>query len=191
MPGDRLREARIAAGYETAAEAAEAMGVPRSTYIQHESGTRGYPAKRAARYARFFGTTPEWLLYGQGGPRSVSVPLVGRVIHGDLNLGGSCDRVAAPEGATSDTVAAEVGDDSFGAAFQGWLLFWAQPGRARPSPPINALCAVGLPSGAVTFGVLKPASQSGRYHLIAHGSAPPLLDIEVSWASRVIALSPK
>jgi len=191
MPGQRLREARIAAGYETAADAAEAMGVPRSTYVQHENGSRGYPANRAARYARFFGVSPEWLLYGQGGARSRSVPVVGRVLRGSLELGGSCHRVAAPEGATAETVAAEVGDDHFGAAFLGWCLFWAQPGRSRPAPPVNALCAVGLPSGDVTFGVLKPAAQPSRYHLLAHGSAPPMLDIEVSWASKVIALSPK
>lgn len=41
------------------------MGVSVPTYIQHENGGRGYPAKRADRYARFFRTTPEWLLYGR------------------------------------------------------------------------------------------------------------------------------
>lgn len=62
---DRLKEARIAAGYATAKQSAEAMGVSVSTYIHHENGTRGYPASRAERYARFFKTTPEWLLYGR------------------------------------------------------------------------------------------------------------------------------
>lgn len=65
-PGDRLRSAREAAGYETAKSAAEAMGTSVATYIQHENGTRGFPAARADRYARFFRTTPEWLLYGRG-----------------------------------------------------------------------------------------------------------------------------
>lgn len=41
------------------------MGVSVATYIQHENGTRGFPADRAQRYARFFRTTPEWLLYGR------------------------------------------------------------------------------------------------------------------------------
>ncbi len=62
---DRLRDARIAAGYETAKDAAVAMGVPVSTYIGHENGTRGFPAKRAAQYARKFKVTEEWLLYGK------------------------------------------------------------------------------------------------------------------------------
>lgn len=61
---ERLKEARVKAGYESAQEAAAAMGCAASTYIQHENGLRGYPAARAQRYAKFFRTTPEWLLYG-------------------------------------------------------------------------------------------------------------------------------
>lgn len=63
--GDRLKEARVKAGYESAKSAAEAMGMPVATYIQHENGSRGFPADRAARYAKFFRTTPEWLIYGK------------------------------------------------------------------------------------------------------------------------------
>jgi phage repressor protein C with HTH and peptisase S24 domain len=62
---ERLRQAREKSGYESAKMAAEAMGVPVATYIQHENGTRGFPSGRAARYARFFRVKPEWLLYGK------------------------------------------------------------------------------------------------------------------------------
>jgi transcriptional regulator with XRE-family HTH domain len=62
---ERLRAAREKSGYSSAKSAAEAMGVPTATYIQHENGVRGYPASKAARYAKFFRTTPEWLLYGR------------------------------------------------------------------------------------------------------------------------------
>jgi SOS-response transcriptional repressor LexA len=65
LQSDRLRKARKDAGYETGKDAAEAMGVPVSTYLQHESGHRGFPASRAQRYGRFFRVTPEWLLYGR------------------------------------------------------------------------------------------------------------------------------
>ena len=63
--GERLKQAREKAGYTSAKLAAESMGVSVPTYIQHENGTRNYPADRAQRYARFFRTTPEWLLYGR------------------------------------------------------------------------------------------------------------------------------
>jgi SOS-response transcriptional repressor LexA len=64
-PAERLKKAREAAGFPSAKAAAEAMGVSVATYIQHENGTRGFPADRAERYARFFRTQPEWLLYGK------------------------------------------------------------------------------------------------------------------------------
>lgn len=87
---DRLRQARIKAGYETAKQAAEAMGVPVSTYIQHENGARGYPASRATRYGRFLRVTPEWLLYGRGEGAPVAVPVpINRMVPvlGDVQAG--------------------------------------------------------------------------------------------------------
>jgi phage repressor protein C with HTH and peptisase S24 domain len=63
--GERLKQARLKAGYASAATAAEAMGVSPATYAQHENGTRGFPASRAERYGRFFRVAPEWLLYGR------------------------------------------------------------------------------------------------------------------------------
>jgi SOS-response transcriptional repressor LexA len=85
-PADRLKDARIKAGYATAKSAAEGMGVTVSTYIQHESGARGFPASRAARYAKFFRVAPEWLLYGRGSsepapvePTLTELPLIGPV----------------------------------------------------------------------------------------------------------------
>lgn len=64
-PNERLRAARERAGFHTAKEAAQAMGVPVSTYIGHENGHRGFPAKRAPQYARKFKVSEEWLLYGK------------------------------------------------------------------------------------------------------------------------------
>lgn len=85
-PADRLKAARIKAGYATAKSAAEAMGVTVSTYIQHESGVRGFPAGRAARYAKFFRVAPEWLVYNRGSsepipvePTLTELPMVGPV----------------------------------------------------------------------------------------------------------------
>lgn len=63
---ERLEAARIRAGFATAMEAAEALSIPYPTYAQHENGIRNYPRTKAAKYARFFRTTPEWLLYGRG-----------------------------------------------------------------------------------------------------------------------------
>lgn len=65
-PAERLRIARLRAGYETGKDAAESLGFPVSTYLGHENGSRGYPAKKAAIYARKFKVREQWLLYGVG-----------------------------------------------------------------------------------------------------------------------------
>ena len=71
-PAERLRIARLRAGFETAKDAAVALGFPVSTYLGHENGSRGYPAKKAEVYARKFKVREQWLLYGVGeGPGEV------------------------------------------------------------------------------------------------------------------------
>ena len=74
-PADRLRQARMSAGFVSAAAASAAMGVAQATYAQHENGIRGIPATRAEQYARFFRVTPEWLLYGRGEKPESAFPL--------------------------------------------------------------------------------------------------------------------
>lgn len=70
-PAERLRIARLRAGFETAKEAAEALGFPVSTYLGHENGSRGISAKKAEIYARKYKVREQWLLYGVGpGPGS-------------------------------------------------------------------------------------------------------------------------
>lgn len=63
---ERLKFARDAAGYYTAAEAARAFGWKEPRYRHHENGTAGYSAVQAQAYGRAFGVTPEWLLFGEG-----------------------------------------------------------------------------------------------------------------------------
>lgn len=78
--GERLKAARQKAGYTSAKSAAEAMGVPVPTYIQHENGARGFPAERAQRYGRFFRIAPEFLLYGKQSD-SVNAEPLGPALH--------------------------------------------------------------------------------------------------------------
>lgn len=63
---ERLAAARQSAGYESAADAARALGVSYPTYAGHENGSSGFRHKTAAIYARKFGVSLEWLLTGRG-----------------------------------------------------------------------------------------------------------------------------
>lgn len=65
----RLKTARELAGFETASEAARALGVPVGSYGCHENGARGFKRDRALKYAKAFKVDAQWLLYGLGNPR--------------------------------------------------------------------------------------------------------------------------
>lgn len=62
---ERLKEAR-ARIFESAAEAARALGLKEVTVRAHESGQNGFPVQTAAKYAKAYGITLQWLLSGQG-----------------------------------------------------------------------------------------------------------------------------
>ena len=85
-PGNRLVEARIAAGYESSREAADAFGWVYVTYNAHENGSRGIRASVAEKYADAYGVANEWILFGTGaGPRGkTGGPARRRSSHHDL-----------------------------------------------------------------------------------------------------------
>lgn len=63
-PGDRLRQARLMAGFTSATKAAAAAGVSVSAYRAHENGQNAFTADQAQRYATTFRCDPVWLLVG-------------------------------------------------------------------------------------------------------------------------------
>jgi SOS-response transcriptional repressor LexA len=63
---ERLIQARLSAGYDSAAAAARALGVKEQTYYSHENGNSGLRPKVAEKYARKFKVSLEWLLTGRG-----------------------------------------------------------------------------------------------------------------------------
>jgi transcriptional regulator with XRE-family HTH domain len=69
--GDRLKAARVEAGYAEASDFAKRVHINPTTYRAYENGQNGY-AKHAAVFAQKLGTSVEWLLYGQNPPRSAS-----------------------------------------------------------------------------------------------------------------------
>lgn len=66
----RLRDARIAAGFETVQAAADRFGWNRSTYASHENGQTPPPRSKLPIYAKAFKVKVSWLL----GEDSVAIP---------------------------------------------------------------------------------------------------------------------
>jgi phage repressor protein C with HTH and peptisase S24 domain len=72
---ERLREARLAAGFRSAGAAAERIGISPSTYRAHENGQNDFDDTQARAYARAFHVTPRWLILGEEPEELKRVPL--------------------------------------------------------------------------------------------------------------------
>lgn len=64
--GQRLRQARINAGYKTILEFTDKQNTPKSTYTQYEIGARSLSIELAIKYAQLLKTNLVWLLTGKG-----------------------------------------------------------------------------------------------------------------------------
>lgn len=73
---DRLRQARIDAGYEHAQDAAEAFGWSPVTYRSHEAGERGIRKPVAEKYARALRVSFDWLYLGRNAPSPDSAEII-------------------------------------------------------------------------------------------------------------------
>lgn len=70
---DRLRRARLLAGFDTARAAIERFGWKASTYRAHENGQNKFRASDAGAYARAYKVSSSWLLFGERGPHPTPV----------------------------------------------------------------------------------------------------------------------
>jgi transcriptional regulator with XRE-family HTH domain len=80
---DRLRRARISAGYERATEAVRKFGWNYSRYMNYENGERAVPPKQAILFASAFGVTVDYIYFGKGDTLNQServLPLMSRFV---------------------------------------------------------------------------------------------------------------
>lgn len=187
-PGLRLKNVRESHGFKTAKDAALAMGVPVATYTQHESATRFLPARRAAEYARFFKTTPEYLLYGRDDAAPDRVPVFdGPVIDAKV--------VAFMPPSPSSITAAQKLTERDGFGLHGFVAVFDLPQVSAPPPDVDGrLCVVAKPLGGRgeerMVRVVQRGSRPGLWHLLASGGGMPLIDQELLWLAPVVALVP-
>ncbi len=189
-PHERLREARQAAGFATAGEAAERFRWTTQTYRAHENGSRGFRPTAAKIYARAFKVSPQWLLYGTG-DRTLQVPLVAEVGAGaevlpinDHAEGGAVEYVDPPPEADPDMVAVRVtGWSMYPAHWPGDILFYrnkAQECRAL----IGHECIVTLEDGRAFVKILENGSEKHVFDLASY-NAPPMRDQHVTWCAPI------
>ena len=193
----RLKEARKAAGFANAREAAAALGVEYPTYAAHENGSRKPDLETAGQYARRYKASLDWLINGRGkGPAAPTmVPLMGYVgagaaTHFYAESQGELERVPAPLDATKDTVAVQIRGESLGALFDTWLVYYDEVRSPVTQDMIGRLCVVGLPDDRVLVKRIKRSRTPGLFHLESN-TEPTILDVEISWAAKVKSMEPR
>ena len=188
-PGDRLRKARAAARFGSAAEAARRFGWPYSTYAAHENGQNSLSVENAATYSRAFKVPASWLLTGEGSPARLTVPLRGYVGAGFVIMSlndPELEHVDAPMGITTPLEAVQVKGSSMVPAFyEGDLIFYAPETDLRPPGDLlGRECIIRLPSGQMYVKRLQKGTRPDRFLLVSYNS-DPILDAEIEWACPV------
>lgn len=196
----RLREARLAKGFETAASAADAFGWNRNTYASNENGNAVFSYRRAKEYARAFGVRPEWL-YDAAGPMSPAqadgfVPIVGRV---GANPDGvvlfatgqdAGDLAPLPPGGTDQARALHVvGHSMSGVADDGALIYFEDQ-RTPPTPDmLGHVVVVETDADEVLVKRLLRGSRKDLFDLESV-AGPTRRDARLRWAAHITAIIP-
>jgi len=196
----RLRQARVAKGFETATAAADAFGWNRNTYVANENGYAPFSYRRAKEYAQAFGVRPEWLYDAAGAMLPVAepgyVPVIGRV---GANPEGLVlfatgqepgDLAPVPPGGTEDARALlVVGHSMRGLADDGALIYFEDQKTAPTSDMLGHVVVVETDTDEVLVKRLLRGSRSGLYDLESV-AGPTRHDARLRWAAHITAIIP-
>jgi transcriptional regulator with XRE-family HTH domain len=196
----RLRQARIAKGFETAAAAAEAFGWNRNTYGSNENGNAPFSYRRAKDYAAAFGVRPEWLYDAAGSMLPAAeagfVPIIGRVGANPEGLvlfatGQEPGDVAPiPPGGTDKAVALlVVGHSMRGVADDGALIYFEDQRTAVTPDMLGHVVVVETDTDEVLVKRLLRGSRPGLYDLESI-AGPTRQDARLRWAAHITAIIP-
>jgi SOS-response transcriptional repressor LexA len=196
----RLQQARLAKGFESAVAAADAFGWNQNTYRSNENGNAPFSYRRAKDYAAAFGVSPEWL-YDAAGPMLPAaeagyVPIIGRV---GANPDGLVlyasgqepgDLAPIPPGGSGQAVALRVvGHSMRGVADDGALIYFEDQ-RTPPTPDmLGHVVVVETDTDEVLVKRLLRGSRPGVFDLESI-AGPTRSDARLRWAAHITAIIP-
>jgi SOS-response transcriptional repressor LexA len=193
---DRLRKARIAAGYERQRDVlARYPSWNRNSYKSNENGNAGFSWEQAKVYAKAFGVRPEWLFDGAGPMKDTrdapTVRILGKV---GADPSGrvafalaheSWDTVPRFPGLSEDAGALEVEGHSMpDFAPHGSLIFFDGQRTDVTAELLGAIVVAETAAGEVLLKRLRRGSKRGLYDLESiHG--PTVADAKLNWVAEV------
>jgi transcriptional regulator with XRE-family HTH domain len=196
----RLRQARLAKGFDTAAAAADAFGWNRNTYGSNENGNAPFSYRRAKEYAAAFGVRPEWL-YDAAGPMLPAgeagyVPIIGRVGANPEGLvlfatGQEPGDLAPipPGGAETAVALLVVGHSMRGVADDGALIYFEDQKTAPTPDMLGHVVVVETDTDEVLVKRLLRGSRAGLFDLESV-AGPTRQDARLRWAAHITAIIP-
>jgi hypothetical protein len=196
----RLRQARVAKGFETASAAADAFGWSRNTYVANENGYAPFSYRRAKEYAAAFGVRPEWLYDAAGSMLPVAepgyVPIVGRVGANPEGLvlfatGHDPNELTPiPPGGSHHAVALRVvGHSMRGVADDGALIYFEDQKTAPTPDMLGHVVVVETDTDEVLVKRLLRGSRPGLFDLESI-AGPTRQDARLRWAAHITAIIP-
>jgi len=196
----RLKQARIDKGYDTAASAADVHGWSRNTYASNENGNAPFSYRRAKEYAAAFGVSAEWL-YDAAGPMRAAVAegLVPVIGHVGANPDGTvlfalghdpAELAPIPPGGSEQARALKVvGHSMRGVADDGALIYFEDQRTAPSLDMLGHVVVVELDTDEVLVKRLLRGSRPGLYDLESV-AGPMRRDARLRWAAHITAIIP-
>jgi SOS-response transcriptional repressor LexA len=197
LKAQRLKQARVNAGFDSAQEAADAFCWKPAAYRHHENGTRGFGADVAKKYGRAFKVKPGWLLGWEN--TDPTLPAPSRTARETLVVNGSVeagvwraseywndDRAFVIEGMPSPV----PGVERFGMMVAGYSMDeFYEPGTVldcvsifeggiQPESGDHVIVECVRPDGLRELTVKEYQQDGGRYLLVPRSSKSQFEPIE-------------
>lgn len=188
-PGERLRNARISAGYRSVAEAAREHGFHKQNLADHEAGRRGIQTKHARDYGKAFNVSPSWILTGERprGDKELDVTFEvtdGGRVSARLATAKPIKVWASAPAPPSAQAAVIATDDLYPVLRRGQVVVWWER-RTHVAPLVGHECLVAT-DDQVLICSLEPSAVKGAYTLAPIvGGRPPERDVDVEWAAPI------
>jgi phage repressor protein C with HTH and peptisase S24 domain len=189
----RLREARLAAGFETAKKAAARFGFNYTTYSQHERGQTGI-TRAASDYAKAFRVSEAWLLTGEGSGHSSVVDIVGRLgagaeVETEFEQGG-LGEVELPFPLPAEMIALEVYGESMLPVYKNGHIIVVYKHQKKPLTSFfGEVAAVKLADGRRFIKTIMRGD--GDAVNLWSWNAEPIENVQLEWIGEIFATLPR
>ena len=195
---ERLKIARVRAGYQTVRLAADAFGWKMETYKSHETGHNGFENDAGRNYAKAFSVDLAWLMLGEEPneiPIGKTVPIMGYI-----GAGSEIDptveqippegfnQVEIPFSMPNAMIGFEVSGDSMLPYYDaGDVVVCFRDQRRNASSYIGKEVAVRTADDKRYLKRLRKGHKRGTYNLES-SNARTIEDVQLEWIGEIVAI---